>query len=829
MVQPVTQPTGVRNLARTGTDENMDNGQSLTWRTVSSSSLSSSPTTHKKSYGIAPHKFHGQKSSSNATSPTKRDRPTPKQELAVTTRVQERASTAELHQKKQLHLSQLATKRAAFKSLTELARWPVQDQAMDHLDRLLRPLQPQTQQQLPTTNTKQSQPLTAVHDAADGDSDAATNLETMTSTAKTTLSIDTNNSSDDESPSSSSEISSSSLSSTANAQLNTKRQMRQLETSPAKSQLKASLRQEFLRDRDTLALVDQDALWNMEPRIFSTEKAQGKRRYLVGHFGRIMDHYWRKMDPKHLYEIIREGVPCRLFFDMEYSIPDNPELARDHNTSDLLLEEFRYELAEELQAEFGSHLQRSLQAADIIDLDSSSDTKFSRHWIVHLPGGYLFPDAVAVGRFVRRLIGRLADDIGTGQLQTRRPVLAQYLFVHTKPRKGEGSQKQQQQHQQQPVTPFVDLGVYTRNRLFRVLGSSKFGKTTPLQISKVNQFPLYVPKNHQQSNNENETRNSNNNIDDSDRPQSPTSSQLSWDDFVAANDWTYHAIAMAQTMIIPLGGMAKSATSKDVKVLMVPDLNGTFGGDTGTILPGSRSNTQHPKRVVLRYPQQPSRAAILHPGGLSSARESTTPLPTLDEYVMTVLATRGGVRGVIRAWSKDDCVRTSGSTRRGSFTYQLCRNRWCELVGRPHKSNNIYWTIDLELWTCIQGCHDPDCHGRGRPMEIPRNVATILEEEYQKWQDEEFERALLTLDLDDIAAGRDSSNNNDSDSDQTNTAASNTVEKSELDNETFHETKVISNSVEADSEKGNNQGDSSVILSDDALLDAIFLNPDLFP
>jgi hypothetical protein len=822
MVQPGTQHKAVGNLARTGTDENRDNGQSLPWRTSSSSS----PTTHKKSHGIAPRRFHGQYSSSNSTSPTKRDRLAPKkQELAVTQRVQERASTAELHQKKQLHLSQLATKRAAYKSLTELARWPVQDQAMDHLDRLLRPLQPQTQPQLPTTNTQPIQPLTAVHDAADGVSDDVSNLETTTT--YTNFSIDTNHSSDNEFPSSSSsELSSSSLSSTTNDQVHTKRQMRQLETSPAKSQLKASLRHEFLRDRDTLALVEQDPLWNMEPRIFSTEKSHGKRRYLVGHFGRIMDHYWRKMDPKHLYEIIREGVPCRLFFDMEYSIPDNPELARDSNTSESLLEEFRYELAEELQSQFGSHLPRSLQATDIIDLDSSSDTKFSRHWIVHLPGGYLFPDAVAVGRFVRRLIGRLADEIGFGKLQTRRPVLAQYLFVHNKPRKGEGSQ--QQQHQ--PVTPFVDLGVYTRNRLFRVLGSSKFGKTTPLQISKVNQFPLYVPKNHHQSNVENETRNRNNVDDDIDQPLSPTSSQLSWDDFVAANDWTYHAIAMAQTMIIPLGGMSKSATSKDVKVLTVPDLNGTFGGDTGTILPGTRNSAQQAKRVVLRYPQQPSRAAILHPGGLNnSARESTTPLPTLDEYVMTVLATRGGVQGVIRAWSKDDSARTSGSTRRGSFTYQLCRNRWCELVGRPHKSNNIYWTIDLESWTCIQGCHDPDCHGRGRPMEIPRNVATTLEEEYQKWQDEEFERALLTLDLEDIVAGRESSsNNNDSNIHQTNTAASNTGAKSEIDKETLPET-VFSNLVKAESEKANNEGDSSVILSDDALLDAISLNPDLFP
>ena len=41
-------------------------------------------------------------------------------------------------------------------------------------------------------------------------------------------------------------------------------------------------------------------------------------------------------------------------------------------------------------------------------------------------------------------------------------------------------------------TCFVDLGVYTRNRLFRILGSTKFGKTSSaaLRISMTNEFPF---------------------------------------------------------------------------------------------------------------------------------------------------------------------------------------------------------------------------------------------------------------------------------------------------------------------------------------------------
>ncbi len=39
---------------------------------------------------------------------------------------------------------------------------------------------------------------------------------------------------------------------------------------------------------------------------------------------------------------------------------------------------------------------------------------------------------------------------------------------------------------------FVDIGVYTRNRIFRILGSVKYGKPTSaaLRIAEANEFPF---------------------------------------------------------------------------------------------------------------------------------------------------------------------------------------------------------------------------------------------------------------------------------------------------------------------------------------------------
>ena len=58
-------------------------------------------------------------------------------------------------------------------------------------------------------------------------------------------------------------------------------------------------------------------LWSMEPRLFAMETSvKGKRRYISAHLGRFMDHYWRECDvySRHYYELIKENVPCRLYF-----------------------------------------------------------------------------------------------------------------------------------------------------------------------------------------------------------------------------------------------------------------------------------------------------------------------------------------------------------------------------------------------------------------------------------------------------------------------------------------------------------------------------------
>jgi hypothetical protein len=189
----------------------------------------------------------------------------------------------------------------------------------------------------------------------------------------------------------------------------------------------------------------------------------------------------------------------------------------------------------ELSKQFMDLYSIEMDQSNVVDLESSTALKFSRHWLVHLPGGHLFADAVAAGAFVKLFVGRLAEEVATGQLAPRRPILAKYLFVNAQASKKkpllqtdivpnenstqptdsqsltgsttaldsetqdelgkvtparESSSQQETVAIDDPKTCFVDLGVYTRNRLFRLMGSSKFGKpaSAALRIASVNAF-----------------------------------------------------------------------------------------------------------------------------------------------------------------------------------------------------------------------------------------------------------------------------------------------------------------------------------------------------
>ena len=478
--------------------------------------------------------------------------------------------------------------------------------------------------------------------------------------------------------------------------------------SPGKVALRRQCVMEF-RARESSSSLPP--LWSMEPRIFSMEvSSTGKRRYIVGQLGRFMDWYWRKIDPnqRHCYELIREGTPCRLYLDLEFARAANPEINGD--IAEQLVMELVEELRQGLLREYGIQVDRTA----FIDLDSSTDKKFSRHLISHLPDHALFADACEVGVFVRQVVGILAEEIANGALQSRRPALARHLYVRRKEEKGTAAAEN--------GTCFVDLGVYTRNRLFRLLGSAKHGKpsSAALRIASANAFPFphgfandrfYVPEQAHAI--------------DLGTPGSTVDTYSCTDHemarFSSALDWTAHADALAATLVVPPSHSEKTP-------LILPRIDG------GCKAPRASLARRTPEALDGHRPTtvagRPDRGTQYGP----------SPFPVLDRYVANVLGSRHGAAGLIRAWDCDRSLSSSATPR--CITYHMKGNRYCERVGRQHRSNNVMWTVDLGCMRCYQTCYDPDCQAagfRGEPICLPLDVQEGVRERL-------FEYELAALD-----------------------------------------------------------------------------------
>jgi hypothetical protein len=153
----------------------------------------------------------------------------------------------------------------------------------------------------------------------------------------------------------------------------------------------------------------------------------------------------------------------------------------------------------------------------------------------------------------------------------------------------------------------------------------------------------------------------------------------------AAADWSGYAEALEKTLVVPLNWSR-------VKWPLLPTLELKEGGTSAA------NHLSKKKSATSRY---------ITSTGLS-------PFPCLDHYVKNVLGSRGGVEGDIRSWSISYWNgeggadgQTNGAAKPSlssatSITYQISKNRWCERIGRHHKSNGIMWTVDLRKWYCFQ-------------------------------------------------------------------------------------------------------------------------------
>lgn len=107
----------------------------------------------------------------------------------------------------------------------------------------------------------------------------------------------------------------------------------------------------------------------------------------------------------------------------------------------------------------------------------------------------------------------------------------------------------------------------------------------------------------------------------------------------------------------------------------------------------------------------PNPSRLSPPGAKSCSRrlngkdlrpiQSTSPYPALDDFIK--VASGGG----IRSWMAIDD---------GVILYNIKDNRYCGNIGRQHRSNGVFYVVDLHHKVWYQKCHDPDCKTYRSPL-----------------------------------------------------------------------------------------------------------------
>lgn len=187
-------------------------------------------------------------------------------------------------------------------------------------------------------------------------------------------------------------------------------------------------------------------------RVFCVEQANDRtgaffRTFVATSYASAWQSYLASPPSQlHWYEVVREGRPCHLYFDLEFA--RGPDLNANVN-GDALVNVLLDHVQSLMARNWSIHIDL---VQHVYELDSSTGEKFSRHIIVRLPH-HAFLNNFVVGQFVAQVLAAAGKD----------------LYVD---KKGGAPGER---------LSFVDVAVYTRNRHFRLVYSCKGGKSAVLR------------------------------------------------------------------------------------------------------------------------------------------------------------------------------------------------------------------------------------------------------------------------------------------------------------------------------------------------------------
>jgi len=188
--------------------------------------------------------------------------------------------------------------------------------------------------------------------------------------------------------------------------------------------------------------------------IFSIDKSDetAKKWYVVCGY----DEWWKnyskcRPDYRYAYEVVLPELECHLYVDAEVDLNVNDKSLEEYNTLfKELLEEMKF-----FMRKWHIAPKDNLDKTRIVILDSSKPVKFSKHLIIKIPE-CMFKNNYYCGAFIRQFHLYILKKYGPSEKNKF------YVFSE---RKNDDTPSFKQF--------IIDLGVYTKGRDFRLLGSRK--------------------------------------------------------------------------------------------------------------------------------------------------------------------------------------------------------------------------------------------------------------------------------------------------------------------------------------------------------------------
>ncbi|KAJ6228412.1 DNA-directed primase / polymerase protein [Anaeramoeba flamelloides] len=389
--------------------------------------------------------------------------------------------------------------------------------------------------------------------------------------------------------------------------------------------------------------------------LFTCEKSSsGKRIFYTLSYDQFWELYkFTKPKQRHYNEIISEGSICNLYYDLEFLKRFNPDLSGERLVEIIVNQTIHY-----LKTIYGINLDHS----NFIILDSSTDKKYSVHMIVRM-GNIYFKNSIHTGRFVYSLLNDTKH--------------FQELIVNS----DNGDQ-----------IPFIDLSVYSKNRNFRLLGNSKFGKSAFFSVSKLNKFPF---KNEKEllyfslvSNTESNS----------------CTKILKFSKTIKIDSFT----GRKQQGIYTEGGTEeekdehKNQPTKKKKEKEIKVENKTLNEKDQPPI----QNNYH----YLFFSSKNNQNFKTYYGAKSNSE-------VLDQFITDQLKMRGH-GGVIYSTSYD--------SKNEIISYVIAKDRYCQIARRIHKSNHIILSVDLNKGIWYQRCFDIDCRKKKANIQtLPKRIHCV--------------------------------------------------------------------------------------------------------